>query len=104
MTKMEDLLKILELSDSDPGETLFLVEGGSSLSYNVAVSVLSRKKGLSYEPEGDLWRREDGKVIKIRDIKGTPEKSVGSRSLRVVGFKRCMTWEERVSYEEWARG
>lgn len=104
MTKMEDLLKILELSDSDPEETLFLVGGGSSLSYSLAVSALSRKMGLSYEPEGDLWRREDGKTIKIRDIKGTPEKSVGTRSMKVLGLKRCMTWEERVSYEEWARG
>jgi hypothetical protein len=104
MTKMEHLSKILESSDSDPGETLFLVEGGSSLSYNMAVSVLSRKNKLSFEPKGNLWRKADGKVFKIRDIEGEPEKSEGPRSLRVVGFERCMTWKERVSYEGWVKG
>lgn len=104
MIKMEDLLKILELSNSDPGETLFLVESGSSLSYNVAMSALSKREGLSYEQEGNLWRREDGKIIKIRDIGEAPEKSESPRSLRVMGFRRCMTWEEKISYEKWVRG
>ncbi len=104
MTKMEDLSKIFEFSVSDPGETLFLVEKGNSLYYNVAVSALSKKRGFFYESDGDLWRREDGKVIKIREISGTPEKSAGVRSLKVLGLRRCMTWEERTSYEEWKRG